>query len=405
MQKKVLIIGYIYPEPTTNAAGVRMMQLIDFFVSQNFEVTFSTTAEKTPFSFDLKKIGVAEVPIQLNSSTFNKFIDKLQPEIVVFDRFFTEEQFGWRVAENCPDALKILDTEDLHFLRKSREEAIFNPKNTNKNLVFREISSLLKCDLSLIISKKEMEILTEDFRIQEDILWYLPLFSSPEEILKPFDERNQHIVFAGNFKHTPNTDAVLYIRQIWKELSTALPSAEMHIYGAYAPPEISGLHNPREKFFIEGHVENLKEILRNARLMLAPLRFGAGLKGKLLEAMQCGLPCVTTAIGTEGIVDDNTNGSDFIAETQEEIIQKCTILFTEKNAWEKSQKQGIEILNTRFDKAVFEENFLEKISLLTKNISQHREKNFMGRMLEYHQNQSSKYLGKWIEEKNKNLKN
>ena len=115
---KILIIGTVWPEPNSTAAGNRMLQIIEQFQIQKFEVIFACAAAIGEFSFDLKSINVEMVAIELNNSSFDDFILELKPEIVIFDRFMIEEQFGWRIAENLPNCLKILDTEDLHFVRK-----------------------------------------------------------------------------------------------------------------------------------------------------------------------------------------------------------------------------------------------------------------------------------------------
>ena len=115
--KKVLFIGTIWPEPDSSAAGIRMMQLIRFFLEHESEVFFGTSAAESPYSADLKTMGVACLSVQINDSGFDDQINTINPDIVIFDRFMTEEQFGWRVTDQCPDALQILDSEDLHFLR------------------------------------------------------------------------------------------------------------------------------------------------------------------------------------------------------------------------------------------------------------------------------------------------
>ena len=119
--KKILIIGYVWPEPNTTAAGGRMLQLIHFFLEQDYQITFASTAAESEFSFDLDSLGVRKKTILLNHSSFDVFLKDLDPGIVLFDRFMTEEQFGWRVVENAPNALRILDTEDLHSLRIARQ--------------------------------------------------------------------------------------------------------------------------------------------------------------------------------------------------------------------------------------------------------------------------------------------
>jgi spore coat polysaccharide biosynthesis predicted glycosyltransferase SpsG len=118
-----------FPEPNSTAAGSRMLQLIDLFLTQNYQITFLSTASISENSFDLNSKNIQFQNIVLNDNSFDDLIKKLNPEIVIFDRFTTEEQFGWRVSEQVPNAVKILDTEDLHFLRNAREKALNKIKN------------------------------------------------------------------------------------------------------------------------------------------------------------------------------------------------------------------------------------------------------------------------------------
>jgi O-antigen biosynthesis protein len=185
MNLTLLVIGFVYPEPNSSAAGTRMLQLIEAFQSQNYNITFATTCKKSEHAFDLKSIGLSVVEIELNHSSFDEFVKTLNPAIVLFDRFMTEEQFGWRVSEQCPSALKILDTEDLHFLRKGRQKAFNSNQQTKENFFTtdtakREIASIYRSDLSLVISKSELEILTNTYKIDPAILWYLPFMIASE---------------------------------------------------------------------------------------------------------------------------------------------------------------------------------------------------------------------------------
>ena len=117
-EKNVLIIGKVWPEPNSSAAGTRMMQLVHYFIDQAYTITFLSHAKQTEFQADLASLNVNCASIEVNSGKFDKLIQKMNPEMVIFDRFMTEEQFGWRVMDNCPDALRVLNTEDLHFLRE-----------------------------------------------------------------------------------------------------------------------------------------------------------------------------------------------------------------------------------------------------------------------------------------------
>ncbi len=405
--KQLLIIGYVWPEPKTTGAGVRMMQLIHFFLNNGFQITFASTSDKTIYSEDLNALGVSENQIKLNDSGFDVFLKEVNPDVVLFDRFYTEEQFGWRVAEVCPNAMRILDTEDLHFLRKSREQAVKDDKESNlklSDIAKRELASIYRCDLSLIISEAEIEVLTKQFKIDKSLLFYLPFLTEnnlPEkEAIPSFDERN-HFVFIGNYKHQPNVDAVIGLKnKIWPLISEQLPEAEIHIYGAYAPDQIKQFHKPDERFFVKGWAENADDKIKNARVMLAPLRFGAGLKGKLIQSMQCGTPSVTTSVGTEGI-NSGLPWSGYVEDDAESFATNTIDLYVNQTHWQQSQSNGFEILSRRFNSLNFTSGFLNKLQSTMKTLTLHRQNNFIGALLMHHSLQSSKYLSKWIEEKNK----
>lgn len=406
----LLIIGYVWPEPNSSAAGSRMMQLISFFRARNYSVTFATTAVKSPYMANLEELGVNIQNIQLNNSSFDDFITLLQPEIVLFDRFMMEEQFGWRVSENAPGSLKILDTEDLHFLRKARHSSFTKGEFLTTSLLQtelakREIASMYRCDLSLIISKPEIELLKKAFNVPEFLLFYLPFLLPPlsEEAIKslPSFEERRHFVSIGNFKHEPNWDAVVNLKEnIWPLIRRKLPEAELHIYGAYPTQKVNQLHHAKAGFIVKGRAPVAAEVIKNARVLLAPLRFGAGLKGKFIDAMVNGTPNVTTGIGAEGMHDKLPwNGN--IEDNALEFAQAACTLYSNESIWERASKNGFGILEKCYNKIFYQEEFKEKLSILKMNLKEHREKNFTGSLLSHHSHQSSRYLSKYIEVKNK----
>ncbi|MBP7470183.1 MAG: glycosyltransferase family 4 protein [Flavobacterium sp.] len=407
----VLIIGFVWPEPNSSAAGGRMVQLISIFKGQGFDVTFASPAMDSDYMVDLNSLGVKKKSIALNCSSFDVFVKELNPSIVLFDRFMIEEQFGWRVAENCPNALRLLDTEDLHCLRLARQKAFKEnrPFSTDdlleEDVAKREIASILRCDVSLMISEYEMELLQTVFKIDSKILYYLPLLLEPIEdsmIQKSpsFEERN-YFVFIGNFLHEPNWNAVQYLKEtIWPLIRKQLPEAVLHIYGAYPSQKVLQLHQPKQGFYIMGRADDAQEVVKNARVVLAPLRFGAGIKGKLLEAMQCGTPSVTTTIGAESMCGD-LPWSGFVTDNPQVFADKAIELYQEKLLWLKAQKNGFEIVEKRYLKSVFENDFVEHILETQTHLKQHRLHNFMGSMLQHHTLTSTKYMSRWIEEKNR----
>jgi len=413
MRKHLLIIGFVWPEPKSSAAGSRMMQLIKTFQLQNYHITFASPCAKSDKAFNLEIIGVSQISIELNSETFDEFIKQLNPSIVLFDRFMMEEQFGWRVSEHCPDALRILDTEDLHCLRKGRQQAFREGNSFDKSYLFnetakREIASIYRCDLSLIISEAEIDMLQNEFKVDKSLLHYLPFMLdevSSETInsLPKFEER-QHFITIGNFLHEPNYNSVLYLKEtIWPLIRQQLPKADLKIYGAYASQKVNDLHNKKEGFLIKGFAKEVNQVMQNAKVCLAPLRFGAGLKGKLIDAMQNGTPCVTTTIGAEGMFG-NFQPSGFIEDNPQQFAEKTVELYTNETLWKEKQQNGFQIINKRFNKQQFQNKFLEVLEETTQQLNHKRINNFTGQMLQHHTLQSTKFMSRWIEEKNKKTK-
>ncbi|MGH1388367.1 glycosyltransferase family 4 protein [Kordia sp.] len=411
MKQHVLVIGYVWPEPNSSAAGTRMLQLLQLFRDQNWNVTFACPAAKSEFCYDLRQMEIASKTIQINDTNFDEYIQTLNPSIVLFDRFMMEEQFGWRVAEQCPNALRILDTEDLHSLRKARHQALKDGKEfhidqlKSYNLAQREIASILRCDISLLISEVERDLLVNHFKIDASLLLYIPfmleqLNQETIEALPTFEER-EHFVTIGNFLHAPNRDLVMYLKkEVWPILRKKLPKAEMHIYGSYAKEHSLQLNQPKEKFFVHGRAESAAEVISKARILLAPLRFGAGLKGKFIDGMQNGTPCVTSTIGAEGMHGE-LPWSGIVSDTIETLVNETAELYTNKNRWEKAQQNGFEILTKRYQKENFQQQLSQKIERTQHNLEAHRTQNFMGSLLQLHNTKSTKYMSLWIEEKNK----
>lgn len=404
--KKLLILGFVWPEPESSAAGSRMMQLIEFFKQSNYQIIFASSAQNLEFSFPLQDIDVAREKILLNDDSFDAFISNLNPDIVLFDRFMIEEQFGWRVSKSCPDALKILDTEDLHSLRLARQKAFKENKNFEVSDIFsdvakRELASILRCDLSLMVSKFEIDLLINQFNINESLLHYFPIFAEIESKQNSFEQRKDFL-FIGNFLHEPNWNSVLYLKEtIWPLILKQLPEVNLKIYGAYPSQKVLQLNNPKSKFFIEGRAENASKVISEARVMLAPLRFGAGIKGKLLEAMQYGTPSVTTSIGSESMHDDLPwNG--FIENNPQGFANRAVQIYNDEKLWNKCCKNGFEILKNKFSKELYIPKITEKINYLLNNLKQHRNKNFIGQILQHHTLRSTEYMSRWIEAKSKN---
>lgn len=430
VDKKLLIIGYVWPEPNSSAAGTRMMQLISMFINAGWQITFSSPAKLGEHKTDLSQLGIPEQEIELNSETFDRFIETLQPNLVIFDRYMMEEQFGWRVEKYAPQAIRMLNTEDLHSLRACRQQSVkaylkqhadinlseipltkpseLFQKMSQTDLAKREIAAIFRCDITLMISKFEMQLLQQQFQIPKSQLCYLPLlYSEVNQATLPSYEERAHFVTIGNFRHEPNWDAVLWLKQsIWPQIRKKLPNAELHIYGAYPPPKATALHNPKQGFLVKGWAEDAFEVIRNAKVLLAPIRFGAGIKGKLAEAMLNGTPSVTTPIGSEAMLyPAQAEWPGSITTDSTSFATNAIELYQNQEQWKKAQRLGFENINRLFvlneETQSLSTDLLSNISKLQQNLNQHRSNNFMGAMLNHHHHKSTQYMAQWIEAKNK----
>ena len=407
--KKLLIIGWVWPEPNSSAAGSRMLQLIGFFQQQGYCITFACTAQRTEHMADLVQLDVECVDIKLNCSSFDIFIEELKPDVVMFDRFMMEEQFGWRVSEKCPQALRILDTEDLFCLRNARHDAykknsiMANADLLNSDMAKREIASIFRCDLTLMISPIEITLLKDLFKVDASLLHYLPFVFNKEqrEQNNPTYSQRQDFISIGNFRHPPNWDCVLWLKQqIWPLIRKQLPKAELLICGAYPPPKATDLHDPKSGFLVKGWVDDAILEMQSARVCLAPLRFGAGIKGKLAEAMLCGTPSVTTDIGIEGMQTELA-WPGIVANEAQAIADAAVKLYQEGNTWKIASDLGVTNAEALFEQVKHFQALSNNITRLLSDIEQHRQGNFIGSMLNHHHHKSTKYMSQWIEEKNK----
>jgi glycosyltransferase involved in cell wall biosynthesis len=412
MNLNVVVIGYVWPEPNSSAAGQNMLSIISTLRDAGHHVTFLTAATDSHHKADLDALGVSSQEIALNCSSFDDVIESLAPDIVVFDRYMTEEQFSWRVKARCPNALRVLNTEDLHSLRQARHNAVKSTNDASKadlnsELAQREVAAILRCDITLIISLSELALLTEHYKVPAQQLFYYPLPTKPLAESTPTFEQRQHFVHIGNFRHAPNWDAVLQLKQtIWPAIRKSLPSAELHIYGAYPPKKATQLHNEKQGFLVKGWAESADDVMLNAKVLIAPLRFGAGVKGKFLDAMRCATPSITTWIGAEGITEHN-NWPGAICSTDtadtkaiSDYVDAAVSLYQDETAWKLASEKAVFCINA-FKK---QERALPLAPLLLHTHSElatHRSQLFLQSLLWHQSLTASKYMSQWIEAKNK----
>lgn len=420
----LLIIGYVWPEPRSSAASGHVMQLIDCCLGQGWQITFASPATEGETRADLASLGIREVGIELNNSSFDRFVSELQPDIVLFDQFMIEEQFGWRVEKQCPNALRMLETSDLQSLRHTRHQNLKNHLKSESqatdeydffvedgdtlfnqmavtDLAQREIAALYRCDLSLMTSDVEIELLTRQFNLPAALLHWCPLMLEPAPRETPAFEDRAHFLSIGNFRHAPNWDAVLWMKNaIWPLIRQQLPAAQLHVYGAYTPPKATALHNAAQGFHVKNWAPDALQVMAGARVCLAPVRFGAGIKGKIVDAMLCGTPNVTTPVGAEAMSGDMP-WPGLIANTAKDIADAAVRLYQDQVRWEQARNAGFELLAARYQRQQHGEALIARILECRANLQQHRTANFTGAMLRHHHHKSTQYMAQWIEAKNR----
>lgn len=399
---KILVIGKVWPEPSSSAAGKRMQQLLTLLKCRG-EVHFACANQLTGNEIDFSQLEISIHTIELNSDSFDGFLTEMKPDVVVFDRFITEEQYSWRVMEKCPYAIRIINTEDLHFLRKTRQQFVkkqdviptkIDQLDFHNDDTMRELASILRSDYSIMISQVEMELLVDTFGVKREQLLYLPLLSEEKQHLK--DEKDG-LLFVGNVLHEPNLDAIRILRkEIWPRIRKQLPQAKLRIVGAYPTQEVLQMNSSKEGIEVIAHPKSLEEIYAKTKVSLVPLRFGAGVKGKIIEAMEFGVPFVTTTIGAEGLQLENQFG-DWIHNDWDVFTQKSIDLFQNSEA---TFSFG-EHLTQYHDAEQFSEQFLTQLDDAISSYQANRKENFIAQVMQHHSLMSTRYLSKWIIEKNK----
>ncbi|MCY1406053.1 sugar transferase, PEP-CTERM/EpsH1 system associated [compost metagenome] len=252
-----------------------------------------------------------------------------------------------------------------------------------------------------MISDVEIDLLTKQFGVPAALLHWCPLMlDTPAQPFKTFTERT-HFLSIGNFRHAPNWDAVLWLKNtLWPLIRQQLPQACLHIYGAYTPPKATALHNAAQGFHIMNWAEDALEVMAWARVCLAPVRFGAGIKGKLTDAMLCGTPSVTTPIGAEAM-HGSLPWPGAVASSARELADAAVSLYRDQDLWSEAQRRGMQLLVARYDTSTHAPALTQRIRQCHAQLAEHRQANFTGMMLRHHHHKSTQYMAQWIEAKNR----
>lgn len=405
MQRTALFFVYVWPEPRSSAAGVRTYALLQHLKSAGWKLAAVSPSGESVHRDALRALDVQTITCDPNSGdAADALLAGLNPSLVIYDRFVMEEQFGWRARELWPAALHLVDTQDLHSVRRERErlakqgsaqEALLELDPAKMELdLLRELASLYRADAALVVSSWEEQFLLEKLGFPREALLYLPFPGERVQEPVPFVKRSG-FCFLGNFRHPPNLDSVRFlVSEIWPALRERLPSATLHFYGAYPPAEVSRFQGEKG-IFAHGPVQDHRAALASHRALLSPLRFGAGIKGKVLEAWGVGTPVIGSKLTFEGMGEGG-----LLAYTPAEWASACVALEAEAT-WLDCQRLGFSLLESSFSEPDLSARFLAFVEAKLTTLPQDRAANLIGRMLRLQENNSTKYFSRWIEAKNR----
>ena len=419
--RRALIFSTVWPEPDSSAAGVRQMQWIHFFrESFNEVVLISPSKPKNQGDWGYGELptGVVRLPLPMNDWGVVEVLRALDPELVMFDRFILEEQFGALVYESLPNALVLLETQDLHFVRRAREA--LKEKWLGKNDVptgfyqtetaLRETAAMERVDFSFVVSSFEEQLLTRDFSLGSERQCWIPF--GYEEIQESsrsmdFDSRSD-FVWIGNFRHAPNADALRWTRsEIWSGIRANIPHAIFHVFGAYPSQEFMDWNrNPALGIRVHGHAQNLDQVFTKARVNLAPLRFGAGVKGKILEGFRYGVPVVTTPVGAEGLLPETSSPLVFpgkVGVSPKELVEAAVSLHQDATIWDQGRDRALSLMKETYSWVQVREQMRKVLDGLWERKAHRQLPVWRSRILRHELMNSRKYFSKWIEEKEKRL--
>jgi glycosyltransferase involved in cell wall biosynthesis len=242
------------------------------------------------------------------------------------------------IRYNSPSAKIVFYTIDLHFLREERQARLLNDAEALKAAGRTrdwEQSLVKKSDATIVVSTAEQSLVTA--AVPGSYVVNLPLCRVDQPPASPFDSRRD-IGFVGGFAHLPNVDAVQYfLTEIWPLVHAELPDCRFSIVGADLPADVA-LGLPAGAQYL-GHVQDLEAWLGALRLTVAPLRFGAGMKGKVVSSLAAGVPCVSTSIGVEGM--SVVAGEDIlVADTPEGIAGELVRAYRDPELWTMLSRNG-----------------------------------------------------------------
>jgi glycosyltransferase involved in cell wall biosynthesis len=441
---RVLFASLVWPTPWASGAGVRTTSLARLLrelspngshlsVVSGAREGFGSQgshAERVPFTW-LRESGLVDDTIQCSpndSAGVSHLLGQTQPDVVVFDTFAAEEQWGWSVRRHCPNAITVLDTQDLHSLRYARHEALKErlpfpvspgeqeralseirsavPDAVSSERFVRELSSVQRSDVAVVVSSFEEELLLES-GVRREALVRAPFIFEDREVAerellarsRGFSER-RGFVTVGNWRHPPNADSVAWLsEEVWPKLRQKLGShdAELSVFGAFSESDsASALHRPGGGFLMRGFAEDVLGPVAESRVMLAPLRFGAGVKTKIVDAWSVGTPVVGTSIAGEAMGDAGM----VLSDSAEGMAEAAAAIYLDVGRWNRLHEESLAQFRRQYARSSELSGaaaLLSAVSTAVADPETTRRRNVTGACLWRGTGRGLEYFSRWIE--------
>jgi glycosyltransferase involved in cell wall biosynthesis len=349
-KSRVLVIDATTPTPDKDSGSMDAYNYMRIIRELGFHVTFvpENVVFCDDYTRDLQRRGVECVYLPWIRSP-KEAIRRYGPEadIIMLCRVNVAAPLVDVVRRYAPRARILFDTVDLHFLRESRETELFGSSMLGDKVAHTrevELEVIRKADATILRSTHEMELLRE--LIPDARLFHFPIvrdIPGPSGILWA---ARRDIVFIGGFAHPPNADAVKYfVSEVWPLLQVSGFSERLIIVGSNMPDRIAAL--AADNIIVYGFVRNLADIFGKCHLSVAPLRYGAGVKGKVVTSLSYGVPCVATPIAAEGsglVPNENI----LVAEDAHEMAKMIQALCVNEQLWNKLSQSGLLYCEEKF---------------------------------------------------------
>jgi GT2 family glycosyltransferase/glycosyltransferase involved in cell wall biosynthesis len=353
IQMRVLVIDACMLTPDHDAGSLRMEAILEILTSLRCKVTFvaDNLEYRQPYVSQLQRSGV-EVLFHPYMGSIAELLSRRSSEfdIVVMSRHYVAIKHLEAVRSFLPRALVVFDTVDLHFLRTERQaelEGSSLARAAARAKREEELALIRKADVTLVVSPFEQALLA-DLVPKARVM----VLSTIHELLpggKPFAER-EGLVFIGGFQHPPNTDAVLwYAKEILPRVREAIPGAKTYIVGSNVPANVRAL--AAEDFIVTGYVPDVTSYFTSCRASIAPLRYGAGVKGKINLAMSYGLPVVATTPSIEGM-HLNPGEDVLVGDDAAAFAAAIVRVYEDEVLWQKLAAGGRDNISRHFSRDV-----------------------------------------------------